>query len=115
MTIKETVLGLIVPILANTWAVELPLNPAWPAAVFEVDSTPEDGWVWGGGYDQHVVSVIVMARTLAEIESLKPSIRTALEQHAQSMGLEDEGDADYEPDPAVYAYYFTARFRTPRY
>lgn len=115
MTIKQLVLGLLEPHCANTWAIELPHSPSWPAVVFEIDSTPEGQWVYGGGYDQHTVSVVVLAETLDEIEALKPGIRTALEAPLQSLGLEDEGDADYEADPEVYAYYFTAVFRTPRY
>lgn len=115
MSIKQTVLGLLTPIVANSWAVELPHTPTWPAIVFDIDTTPEPQWVLGGGYDQHAVAVVVLARTLAEIEALLPSLRAALEDHAQSMGVDDEGDADYEGDPEVYGYFINATFRTPRY
>ncbi|WP_298235912.1 hypothetical protein [uncultured Azohydromonas sp.] len=115
MSIKSLVLGLLTPILDNTWAVELPPDPAWPAVVFDIATEPEDGWVMGGGYDQHGVTVIVLARTQGEIEALVQPIRAALEGHEQSMGIQSHGDADYEPDPAVYAYHLTAILRTPAF
>lgn len=115
MSIKQTMLGLLTPICANTWAIELPSSPVWPAVVFDVDTDPEDQWTLGGGYDQHVVNVVVLAQGLSDIEALLPAIRAALNAHPQSMGIEDEGDADYEPSPQVYAYYISTRFRTPQF
>lgn len=115
MSIKTTILGLLTPVCTNTWAIELPSSPAWPAVVFDIDTDPEDQWTLGGGYDQHVINVVVLAPTLSEIEALLPPIRAALNAHPQSMGIEDEGDAEYERSPQVYGYYVTARFRTPQY
>jgi hypothetical protein len=115
MSVRPAVLALLEPICANAWAVELPHDPQWPAIVFDIDTQPEDQWCYGGGYDRHAVSVVILARTLGEIEALAAGVRAALDGHPQSLGVEDEGDADYERDPAVYAYYVAAVLRTPRY
>lgn len=121
MTIHETMLAALQVALPNTWAIELPPEPAWPAAVFDVQSTPEEGWCVGGGYTQHEVTVIALARTVGELDVLLPhdapggSIRAALEGIAGYMFEESCEDADYEPDPSVFGRAITVRIRTPRY
>jgi hypothetical protein len=112
MTIKQTVLAALTPVLGNTWAVELPERPTWPAIVFDIDTQPERGWVLGAGYDQHVVNVVTLARDLDEIEVLMPQIRAAITAVAGFMDIEEEGDADYEGDAEVYAYFQNFRIRT---
>ncbi|WP_194720820.1 hypothetical protein [Noviherbaspirillum malthae] len=114
MTIKKLIAAALTPVLANSWAVELPKRPTWPAIVFEVATEEEKGWVLGGGYDQHVVSVFSLAKTVEEIDALRPQIIAALEAVPGFMGAEGEGDSDYESDPNVYAYYQDFRIRTRR-
>lgn len=104
--------------LPNTWAVELPPNPEWPAAVFDVDSKPEEGWCMGGGYVRHQVSVVVLSRNLADLVTLLPTegggpLRTALQALPAYQFEEGCADADYEPDPAVYGRSLTVNLRTP--
>ncbi|SFB96662.1 hypothetical protein SAMN05216344_106123 [Polaromonas sp. OV174] len=119
-TVHETVTAALSAVFPNAWAVELPPIPVWPAAVFDIDSAPEEAWCSGGGYTQHDVNLIVLARTIEELDVLLPmsaggTLRPALEG-LDSYQYEDAcGDADYEPDPAVYARFLTVRLRTPRY
>jgi len=119
MNVHAVLLQALESVLANTWAVELCINPTWPAAVFDVDSKPEDGWCMGGGYTQHDVNLIVMAHDLDELNALLPldgggPFRVALEALEHYQYEDDAGDADYEPDPQIYARYLTVRLRTPR-
>lgn len=115
MSVKQTVYEALVPVLANTHAVELPQRPTWPAMVFEIDSQPELGWCLGGGYDQNVVTVVILARELGQIETLIPQVRTAMEVLDGFMGEEDHGDSGHEDDPDVYGYFMNFRIRTQKY
>jgi len=119
-SVHATVIAALAAVLANTWAVELPPDPVWPAAVFDIDSTPEDTWCMGGGYTQHDLNLVVMARTIEELDALLPqsgggALRPALEELSAYQYEEACGDADYEGDPEVYARFLTVRLRTPRY
>lgn len=119
-TVHEIVTTALTAVLMNTWAVELPPTPAWPAAVFDIDSAPEEAWCSGGGYTQHDVNLIVMARTIEELDALLPqsgggALRPALEALASYQYEDACGDADYEADPELYARFITVRLRTPRY
>lgn len=113
MSVKTEIYAALSAVLPNTHAIELPKNPTWPAIVFEVVSEPEAMWCQGGGYDQHDISVILLALDLEEIEALRLLIEPAMSTITGYLADEDHGDADYEPDPNVYAYYmnFTARTR----
>jgi hypothetical protein len=113
MTIHADVTTALSAVLANTWASELPAEPTWPAIVFEVDSTPEDRWVLGGGYDQHVVAVVILARSRTEIATYRPLIEGALQALPGYMADEERGDAEYQDAPGVYAYFMNFRIRTP--
>lgn len=113
MTIKQTVGTALDAVLENSWAVELPPSPTWPAIVFEIDTTPEQNWVQGGGYEQHVITVVSLAKTVEELDALRPQIVAAMEPVAGFMGAEEEGDSEYEGDPEVYAYFQNFRIRTP--
>lgn len=120
MTIHELLTQALGSVLANTWAVELPPRPTWPAAVFDVDSEPEDQWCAGGGYTRHDVHLVVLARTIEELDALLPAggggpFRDALEVLPAYQYEDGSGDADYEPDPEIYGRYLTVRMRTPRY
>ncbi|WOI43783.1 hypothetical protein [Acidovorax sp. BLS4] len=120
MTIHELLNAALTPVLANTWAVALPPAPVWPAAVFDVDSAPEEAWCMGGGYSRHDVNLLVMARTIEDLDALLPldgsgPFRDALEGLEAYQYEEDAGDGDYEDDPDIYARYLTVRLRTPRY
>lgn len=119
-SIHATVTGALSSVLANTWAIELPPKPTWPAVVFDIASQPEEAWSMGGGYTQHDVNIIALARTLEELDVLLPqdaggTLRPALEG-LDAYQFEDAcGDADYEPDPSLYARFLTVRLRTPRH
>lgn len=120
MTVHQLLTTALTAALPNTWAVELPPIPVWPAAVFDVDSQPEPQWCAGGGYTQHDVNIVVMARTLEELDALLPvggagPLRAALEAMPAYQYEDDSGDADYEADPEIYARYLTVRLRTPRH
>jgi hypothetical protein len=58
MTIGSTINTALAAVLANTYAVELPQNPTWPALVFEIESQREDGWTIGAEYEQDRKSVV---------------------------------------------------------
>lgn len=115
MSIKATILNKLTPILANTWAVELPNEPAWPAIVFDITSTPEDTWVIGGGYDQHSITINVLARTLGEMTTLIPQIDAAMLTIPGYLLEGDRGDGAYEGDSSLYVYFINHTIRTPRY
>lgn len=104
-TIKQRILAALEPVLANSWAVELPVNPTWPAMVFNVETQPEKGWVLGGGYDQHNVSIVILAKTQGEITDLHQQVQIAMKAVTGYLEDGDHGDAEYESDPSVYAYF----------
>lgn len=112
MTLDATLTAALSAVLANTWAVELPPEPTWPAIVFEIESETEGGWVAGAERWQHVVSVDIMALTKSELATYLPQIRTAMEAITGYMAEEDSGDADYEDLPDVYGKYINFRIRT---
>lgn len=119
-TVHEQVTAALSAVFPNTWAVELPPQPTWPAVVFDIDSNAEDGWCMGGGYMQHDVNLIVVARTIEELDVLLPltgggTLRPALEGIPAYQYEDAAGDADYEPDPDLYARFLTVRLRTPLY
>lgn len=115
MTIASTVNTALSSVLANTWAVELPPDTTWPAIAFEIESTPERGWVQGGGYTQHVITVLLFAQTRAELATYKPQILSAMEginsDPFRYLGDEESGDAEFEELPGVYACYQNFRIR----
>jgi hypothetical protein len=115
MTIHEEIIAALTPVLDNSWAVQLPPDPVWPAIVFDVDSAPEPGWTSAGeGYDQHSVTVTMLAETIEEFEALAANVRTALEAVPSYMYEEDYGDGEYEPDPQIFMKYIVFRHRTRR-
>lgn len=114
MSVKKIITAALSVVLPNTWAVELPVDPVWPAIVFDIDTMPEPGWVLGGGYDQHTVNIVILARTLGEIEDLQPQIDAALQVVAGYLTDEDRGDADYEGDASLYGYFSNHIIRTRR-
>lgn len=115
MTINQSVLSALTPIVANTWAVELPENPTFPALVFEVETNPEQTWVMGGGYDQHTVTVYILTKTVQERIAIESQIKTALGNVSGYLFEGDSGDADYEDDASIYAYFSTHVIREPKY
>lgn len=112
MTIGATISTALTAVLANSWAVELPPETAYPAIVFEIDSTPETDWVLGGGYTQHVVTVTTFARTRTELATYKASIQQAMEALTGFIAEEESGDAAFEDLPGVYAFFQNFRIRT---
>lgn len=112
MTIGTTITTALTAVLANSWAVELPPEPTFPAIVFEIDSTPETDWVLGGGYTQHVITVTTFAYTKTELSTYKSSIQTAMEAITGFITEEESGDASFEELPGVYAYFQDFRIRT---
>lgn len=114
MSVHTLVAGVLAPILANSWAVELPPDPQWPAIVFDIDSVPEKAWCLGGGYDQHSVNIVFLSESIDWFDTVFPVVRAAFEQLPEYLEDEDFGDADYEPDPKVYARFLAFRLRTRR-
>ena len=115
MSIHQDVSTALATVLANSWAVQLPPEPVFPAIVFEIDSAPEPGWTSAGeGYDQHTVTVSFLLETIEEFEALAASCRTAFEAMETYMYEEDYGDGDYEPNPQVFMKYIVFRHRTRR-
>lgn len=116
MNVHALVSAALEAVLPNTWAVELPPVPTWPAVVFDIDSKPEEQWCAGGGYDQHSVNIVAMAKDLDTLIALMPRLLAAMEALQPAFQFdEDTGDADYEDDPDVFAQFLTIRLRTPRY
>ena len=114
MTIHQTVYAALAAVLPNTWATELPPDVTWPAMVFDIETTPEQQWVQGGGYDQHSIGVVIYAKTMGELATYKPLIDAALEAVPGYMADGDRGDADYEDDPSLYGYYCNHVIRLTR-
>jgi hypothetical protein len=119
-TVHQLVTTALAAVCPNAWAVTLPPAPVWPAVVFDVDTNPEGAWCMGGGYLAHDVNLIVVARTVGELDVLLPlseggTLRPALEAMPSYQYEEASGDADYEPDPDLYARFLTVRLRTPRH
>jgi capsular polysaccharide biosynthesis protein len=117
ISIEETVYAALSAVLPNTYAVELPEPPTWPAAVFEVNSEPEKGWVMGAGYEMHDIMVATMAKSKIEIvgaDRLRDQISAAMEAIPGFMSYEGGGDAAYEGDASVFAYVQNFRVRTRR-
>ena len=117
MTIKTSINTALSAVLANTWSLELPIDPVWPALLFELDTVPESTWAFpaGSAYDQHTVSVTIFAKTIEEIDALLPQVNIALQGIAGYMLDGERGDAAYENDASVYAYFTNHVIRTPRY
>ena len=113
-TPKSIVLGALTSVLHNSWAIELPPSPTFPAAVFRLESEPEDNWCADGGYDQHSVDIFILAKTLSQAEALRTQICVALEALPEAMFEEARGDAPYEDDPNVFALTLSYRLRTRR-
>ena len=118
MDIDVIVLDALKPVLNNTWSVELPPNPVFPAAVFEIESSPENNWSTGGAfpaYEQHTVAVVVMAKTKTQLKTLMAQANVAMQAIAGYLQQGDSGDAQYEDDASVYGYYTNHIIRTQRY
>lgn len=98
-------------VIANSWAIELPPEPAFPAIVFDIDSATESNWVFGADYVQHVVSVFVYAKTRSQLMTYPALIRAAMETIPGYMAEEEHGDAEYEDMVGVYAYFQNFRIR----
>jgi hypothetical protein len=115
-TVHEIVKTTTTGALSNSWAVELPPDPEFPAAVYTIDTEQEDAWCIGGGYDQHLVTVVLLYRDFEAMDSMKATMRAAFEAIGDAFMFEEAGgDAEYEDDPEVFAYAMAFRLRTPRY
>ncbi|MEW9586245.1 hypothetical protein [Paraburkholderia sp. DGU8] len=115
MSLKEDVYAALSAILPNTYNVELPQNPTWPSIVYSVHTEEEDGWVLGGGYDLHTVTVAILDRDTDAIGVLRDQIVATFEQMDDFIIIESEGDSQYEGNAAVYAYLIMPKLRTRRF
>lgn len=117
MSIKATIITALTPVLSNVWAVELPVKPTFPAIVFEIETNPENIWATpsGAAYDQHTVSVVILAKTLTQVETLLAQTIAALELIPGYLLDGERGDASYEEDASVYGYYTNHVIRKQRY
>lgn len=114
MSLKTEVYAALAAILPNTFNVELPPNPAWPALVYTVHSQEETGWVLGGGYDLHTVTIAILGRDTDENAALRDQIVEVFEQMDDFLLVESEGDSEYQGNAAVYAYLVMIQMRTRR-
>lgn len=113
MSVHAAVLAALSPILDNIWLRELPREPTWPAAVFDIDTVPEDGWCQGVTYERHTVSVVVLADDAdALVQVIVPQMRASAEAMDGFMQVEGEGDAAYEGDAQVYGRYINFEIRS---
>lgn len=120
MSVYQDVLTALKVALPNTWAVELPPRPQWPAAVFKVESVPEQGWVAGVAYVRHSVHLVVLSPDMDVLDTLLPMgsggpFRSALEALDAYQFEDSAGDADYEPDPKIYGRYLIVELRTQHF
>jgi hypothetical protein len=115
VSIKLDVYAALSAILPNTFNVELPPDPAWPAIVYSVHTEEEAGWVMGGGYDLHTVTIAVLGRDVDANEALRDQIVAAFEQMDDFLEIEAEGDSEYEGAANVYAYLILPKLRTRRF
>ena len=114
--VRVNVTTAITAVHARSWLNELPPDTALPAIVFTVDSTSEDQWCHEGGYDQHTVTVVLLARDADWFSTMHPLITAAMEGLGAYFMFEDSsGDGEYEEDPSVQAFFVIYRLRTPRY
>ena len=114
MSVEEAVYAALCTVLGNTHAVELPESPTWPALVFEVATTPESGWVKGGGYDRNDITVTSLSKSKLQLTTLRGQILAAIEGLEGFLGDDFAGDADYQGEASVYAYVQTFTVRTRR-
>lgn len=114
MTVHQIVFGALSAVLPNTRAVELKQSPTFPAILFDIATRPEELWCHEGGYDQHQVDVVILAREISQIMTLLPQVRSALEALEEFMVEDDSGDADYEDAPDCFGYFVSVRLRTRR-
>jgi hypothetical protein len=114
MSIKTELYAAISAVFGNVHAVELPEDPTYPIAVFEVTSDPEEGWCVGGGYDRHDIKVVILSADMDAIDTIKALISEAVAAIDGYLWDGDQGDADFEGDPSLYAYYLTFEARTRR-
>jgi hypothetical protein len=115
MSLKEDVYAALSAILPNTYNVELPQNPTWPSIVYSVHTEEEDGWVMGGGYDLHTITIAILGRDTDANAALRDQVVSAFEQMDDFIIIDAEGDSEYEGDAAVYAYLIMPKLRTRRF
>jgi len=113
-SISERVYQALSAVEPNTYAVQLPDEPTWPALVFEISSNPEPGWVKDGGYDQNDIVVMTFSRSREQIVALKAAILDAISALDGFLGDEFAGDAAYQGEADVYAYVQNFQVRTRR-
>ncbi|WP_137719349.1 hypothetical protein [Methylobacillus flagellatus] len=106
MNIRELLLQTLTPVLDNTWAVELPDNPTFPAIVYDVRTEPE-GWACAGqvAYEQHTVAIVIIAETVEEIDPLHRAATAALMALPEYLADGEHGDAAFEEAPQLFGYF----------
>ncbi|SEN43366.1 hypothetical protein [Nitrosomonas marina] len=98
--------------LAEVYPVRLPDSPVFPAVVYRIDTEPETGWTPPDVYSQHDVEMFIYSSSLSQLMTIRDQIKTLMSTLSDGNGAESEGDADYEDDARVYAYYMDFRIRT---
>lgn len=116
-TIHQLLTATLTAVLPNTWLKELPPRPVWPAACFELESAPDEGFCQGAGYYVHDVQLVVLSRSAAELDALLPTggggpFRAALEPLLQFQFEQGCNDAEYEGEAQVYCRVLEFRMRT---
>lgn len=111
MSIHTDIATALSAVTSNSWAVELPPEPTFPVIVFEIDSSPENNWVYGADYVQHIVTVFVYSKTRSQLMTFPALIRAAMEPLPGFIAEEEHGDAEYQEFPGVYGYFQNFRLR----
>ncbi len=114
MSKQQDIAALIKTVEANSWAIELPQTPTFPAAAFDIDVQPERRWVLGVDYARFFVTIYLYNKSKAAIMVTAASMRSAFEAFDGYIEETDSGDASYEDFPNVYGYFmnFTVRGHT---
>lgn len=98
--------------LPSVWLSQLPDGAQYPAAAYEIDSEPQEGWCQGRTVYEHMVGVLLVADTATQVSVLQRSVLNALPGIVGYMEDGTEvGDADYESEAKKYAKYISFKIR----
>ena len=111
MTMQQDMLALIKGVESNAWAAELPPEPIFPAALFEIDVQPEKGWTAGATYANFIVTVYLFNPSKSNLMTKATAMRAAFEAYPWLLAEEESGDAAFEDWPEQFAYYMIFRTR----
>ena len=114
MSKQQDIAALIISVQPNSWAIELPQTPTFPAASFDIDVRPERTWVLGADYARFFVSVMLYDKSKTNIMVTASAMRAAFLTLEGFIEETESGDASFEDYPNLYGYFlnFTVRGHT---